>query len=671
MKSNVIKSVFIVLITLLISNVYPQPPQIIQLVNQVNKDSIALYIRQLSGDTSCVIGGQPYTILSRHKLQPGNDKAAQYIYEKFQSWGYQVQYEVFSSTGKNVIATKQGMFDSQKYFIVCAHYDDMPSGTTAPGADDNASGTATVLELARVFSRYNFNYTIKFICFDEEEQGLVGSNYYATQARNRNDSIIGVINLDMTAYDANNDGMVDVHSNNVANTSQIANEWISNIYQYGISLTPRIVNSQPYSDHYSFQQKNYGAILVIEYDLEFNPRYHTVNDKFQYLNMDFCHKIAQVTAATAAEYIQVNTSNIVTILTNSGWNLISIPLSPVDGRKSVLFPNAASLAYAYENGYVTKDTLQVGKGYWLKFNAPQNTSITGQNVTSLQIPLKQGWNLIGSLNGTVPVSSVSTNPPNIIASLFYEYDGSYSQAQQLVKGKGYWVKSSQNGILNLNLTGKTFSSNLSEIEKAEIILIIKSGTKAHKLYLTEKEFDKQFYEMPPEPPSGAFDVRFVDNSLVNNLISDECLMKINSNGDILQVALLKNDLVESLKLSFYSNGIINETILKTGQTIKIPGNVNFIKVEKISQSKEFALFQNYPNPFNPTTNIRFQLPEASFTTLKIYDIQGRLIETILHKVLDAGIHSIEFDGSKYPSGVYFYELTAGKYKSFKKMILMK
>lgn len=671
MKSNVIKSVFIVLITLFISNIYPQPPQIIQLVNQVNKDSIALYIRQLSGDTSCVIGGQPYTILSRHKLQPGNDKAAQYIYEKFQSWGYQVQYEVFSSTGKNVIATKQGMFDSQRYFIVCAHYDDMPSGTIAPGADDNASGTATVLELARVFSQYNFNYTIKFICFDEEEQGLVGSNYYATQARNRNDSIIGVINLDMTAYDANNDGMVDVHSNNVANTSQIANEWISNIYQYGISLTPRTVNSQPYSDHYSFQQKNYGAILVIEYDLEFNPRYHTVNDKFQYLNMDFCHKIAQVTAATAAEYIQVNTSNIVTILTNSGWNLISIPLSPVDGRKSVLFPNAASLAYAYENGYVTKDTLQVGKGYWLKFNAPQNTSITGQNVTSLQIPLKQGWNLIGSLNGTVPVSSVSTNPPNIIASLFYEYDGSYSQAQQLVKGKGYWVKSSQNGILNLNLTGKTFLSNLSEIEKAEIILIVKSGTKAHKLYLTEKNFDKQFYEMPPEPPSGSFDVRFVDNSLVNNLISDECLMKINSNGDILQIALLKNDLVEPLKLSFYSNGIINETILKTGQTIKIPGNVNFIKVEKIAQPKEFALFQNYPNPFNPTTNIRFQLPEASFTTLKIYDIQGRLIETILHKVLDAGIHSIEFDGSKYPSGVYFYELTAGKYKSFKKMILMK
>lgn len=661
----------IIFLILFISELFAQGPQIMQIINQVNRDSLALYIRQLSGDTSCIIGGSPYTIVSRHKNQPGNDKAGQFIYEKFQSWGYQVQYETFSTTGKNVIATKQGMFDSQRYFVVCAHYDDMPSGTTAPGADDNASGTATVLELARVFSRYNFNYTIKFICFDEEEQGLIGSNYYATQARNRNDSIIGVINLDMTAYDANNDGMVDVHSNSVANTSQIANEWINNIYQYSISLTPRTVASQPYSDHYSFQQKNYGAILVIEYDLEFNPRYHTVNDRFQYLNMNYAHKIAQVTAATAAEYIQVSTSSIVSIFTNSGWNLISIPLNTSDGRRSVLFPNSSSQAYSFDDGYVTRDTLQIGRGYWLKFNTAQNNPITGQNVTSLQVQLKQGWNLIGTLNGNIPINTVTTTPPNIISSLFFEYNGSYSQATQLEKGKGYWVKSSQNGVLNLNLSGKSQPLKNIEIDNPEIILAVKNGNSIRNLYLTSRLLNKEFFELPPEPPSGAFDVRFTDNTFVNNIYSDDCLLKINSNGSPIQFTLTKKSFDEPLLLNFYENGFNNEVIINQGETITISGDVNFIKIKKLTINKQFTLFQNYPNPFNPKTVIRFQIPEASETVLNIYDVQGRLVEKLLNQYLEEGIHSFELDGSKLPSGIYFYELRSGNYKATKKMLLIK
>ncbi|MCX8057325.1 MAG: M20/M25/M40 family metallo-hydrolase [Ignavibacteria bacterium] len=666
-----ILSQILALVLLSFVNLYSQSPEIIQLINKVNKDSLTLYLRQLSGDTSCVIGGAPYTIVSRHKNQPGNDKAGQYIYEKFQSWGYQVQYESFSSTGKNVIATKPGLFDSQKYFIVCAHYDDMPSGTTAPGADDNASGTATVLELARVFAQHNFNYTIKFMCFDEEEQGLVGSNYYATQARNRNDSIIGVINLDMTAYDANNDGMVDVHSNSVANTAQIANEWINNISQYGIALTPRTVASQPYSDHYSFQQKNYGAILVIEYDLEFNPRYHTVNDKIQYLNMNYAHKIAQVTAATAAEYIQIVNSNTATFLTNSGWNLISIPINPADGRKSVLFPTAISYAYAYDGSYVMRDTLQVGRGYWLKFNSSQNHSISGQTITNLQIPLKQGWNLIGTLNGVIPVNSITTNPPNIIASLFFEYNGGYSQAQQLEKGKGYWVKSSQNGILNLSLTGKSIASSNSQLVNSKYILLFETDNATQKLYLTEEVLNKEFYEMPPEPPTGVFDVRFADNYLVNNLFTDECLIKISSNGKPINVNLLSSNESEQIQLNYYSNGNSYKIVVSNNQKFALPSDVSYIKVKKLSQPKEFVLSQNYPNPFNPKTTINFKLPEDAKVTLKVYDIHGRIVETLIDENKNAGNHSINFDGSKYSSGIYFYELSAGKYKAIKKMMLVK
>lgn len=670
MKKFVIKMVAIYLFVSI--NLFPQSPQIIQLINNLSKDSLTLYLRQLSGDTSCVIGGQSYTIFSRHKNQPGNDKAAQYIYEKFQSWGLQVQYEVFSSTGKNVIATKQGLNDSQAYFVVCAHYDDMPSGTTAPGADDNASGTATVLEIARVFSQYNFNYTIKFICFDEEEQGLVGSNYYATQARNRNDSIIGVINLDMTAYDSNNDGMVDVHSNSVANTTQIANEWISNIYQYGIALTPRTVQSQPYSDHYSFQQKNYGATLIIEYDLEFNPRYHTVNDKFQYLNMNFAHKIAQVSAATVAEFIQIQSSNSVSITTNDGWNLLSIPIQPSDGRKSVLFPTSISYAYGYDQGYLIKDTLETGRGYWLKFNSPQNHVIQGQQLTQLQIPLKQGWNLIGTLASTIPVNSITTIPPNIIASPFYEYSGSYSPVENLVKGKGYWVKSYQNGIMNLVSSGKLQSSNY-RFDDFDYELIITTRDKQGKLFLTYSDIDRSFYELPPMPPAGSFDVRFNSNTFVENLNNDNFEIKISCDNYPILVSLKSktNDEDQIFLLEMYVKNSKNEVVLKNGSSFTIDSKVDKILLKKVIFPKEFTLYQNYPNPFNPTTVIQFYIPETVKVELNVYNLTGQIVKTLINNELKAGFHKVEFNAGRFSSGVYLYEIRTPQFRDIKKMLLIK
>ncbi|MEJ5305535.1 MAG: M20/M25/M40 family metallo-hydrolase [Ignavibacteria bacterium] len=668
MFRGIFKSLIFILIFTF--SVYGQSPQIIQLVNKVNKDSLSLFIRQLSGDTSCVIGGAPYTIVSRHKNQPGNDKAAQFIYEKFQSYGLQVQYESFSSTGKNVIATKQGLNDSQAYFVICAHYDDMPSGTTAPGADDNASGTATVLELARVFSQYNFNYTIKFICFDEEEQGLIGSNYYATQARNRNDSIIGVINLDMTAYDANNDGMVDVHSNSVANTSQIANEWINNIYQYGVNLTPRTVASQPYSDHYSFQQKNYGAILVIEYDLEFNPRYHTVNDKFQYLNMDYATKIAKVTAATAAEYAQIQSANIVNLFTSSGWNLISIPIQPQDGRKSVLFPSAVSYAYSYDNFYVISDTLNIGKGYWLKFNAAQSHQLQGQLVNQLQIPVKAGWNLIGTLNSNISTSSISTQPPNIISSLFYEYNGSYSPSNVLNPGKGYWVKCSQNGYINLvSSFTKTFDDAAFEIKNYDYELNFISNEKTMKLYLLSFNTDKEKFELPPVPPAGSFDVRFSNNSFVEQTGEDEKIININSNNPL--TLQLRSNKTEPLLISYNSSGIEKQLILSPHERILLDENVSIIKLKRISLPQQLILYQNYPNPFNPTTQIKFYLPTDGLVEVNIYNLQGQLIQSLINEKLDGGFHSLQFDGSKLSSGLYFYELKFGQQRLIQKMLLVK
>jgi photosystem II stability/assembly factor-like uncharacterized protein len=87
--------------------------------------------------------------------------------------------------------------------------------------------------------------------------------------------------------------------------------------------------------------------------------------------------------------------------------------------------------------------------------------------------------------------------------------------------------------------------------------------------------------------------------------------------------------------------------------------------------KEFALHQNYPNPFNPATNIQFDLPRESFVTLKVFDIRGKEVNTLVSENRQAGSYYITFDASALASGVYFYKITAGDFAKTMKMVLVK
>jgi hypothetical protein len=86
---------------------------------------------------------------------------------------------------------------------------------------------------------------------------------------------------------------------------------------------------------------------------------------------------------------------------------------------------------------------------------------------------------------------------------------------------------------------------------------------------------------------------------------------------------------------------------------------------------EFRLPENYPNPFSPTTTINFQLPASGFVTLKIYNVLGREITTLVNDKQAAGSHSVKFDAANLPSGVYFYRLTSGNSSVVRKLVLVK
>jgi hypothetical protein len=97
------------------------------------------------------------------------------------------------------------------------------------------------------------------------------------------------------------------------------------------------------------------------------------------------------------------------------------------------------------------------------------------------------------------------------------------------------------------------------------------------------------------------------------------------------------------------------------------------EIEKITSEKvsDYSLSQNYPNPFNPTTVINYQIPRASKVTLKVYDLLGKEVATLVDEVKSEGKYSVEFNASSLPSGIYLYEIRANEFVKSGKMMLLK
>ena len=103
------------------------------------------------------------------------------------------------------------------------------------------------------------------------------------------------------------------------------------------------------------------------------------------------------------------------------------------------------------------------------------------------------------------------------------------------------------------------------------------------------------------------------------------------------------------------------------------GDTSLVGINQISTEipSEFKLYQNYPNPFNPVTKIQYALPENADVKLTVYDVLGKEVETLVDKIQTAGYYEAEWNAADYPSGVYYYKLSAGDYSETKKMVLIK
>lgn len=300
------------------NNTTAQNPTVQSLLNDVRIDSLTNFVKQLSGEKTVIINGVTDTIKSRQYQQPGNEKAFQFMKQEFIRFGYQVDSFPFNTDGKNLFAIKTGYKYPDKWFMLGAHYDNWPLTTIAPGADDNASGTSTVLEAGRVFANYNFPYTIVFALWDEEEPGLLGSTAYVPTIGSNSETLMGYVNVDMLGWDGNNDSVADVNVRQVAHSVTLLNkaQYCNTAYTIGLGL--HIVDpGNGSTDHAPFWYNNHSAIGIDEeYDNDFNPFWHTTSDSLVKFNLSFYQKCSKLAYATIAEFA-LDTVNTVGIKENA------------------------------------------------------------------------------------------------------------------------------------------------------------------------------------------------------------------------------------------------------------------------------------------------------------------------------------------------------------------
>lgn len=234
---------------------------------------------------------------SKHISRPGNRLASAYLFNAYQSFGYTPEYQWFSprqalgGQTANVIAALKGTVNPELVYVVSSHYDSVAVG---PGADDDTSGTAALLETARILAGHPMPATIVFASFTGEEAGLLGSREFVRQAVANKMKIVGALNNDMIGWA--NDHRLD-------NTIRYSNPGIRDI-QHGAAI--QFSNLITYDALYykstdaAAYYEAYGDIVggIGSYPVLGNPHYHQSHDLLEGINHQLIAEVAKTTAAT-------------------------------------------------------------------------------------------------------------------------------------------------------------------------------------------------------------------------------------------------------------------------------------------------------------------------------------------------------------------------------------
>lgn len=277
------------------------PVLVRRLVDQVSQAGWEATVRQLSGVDPVSVGGQTLLLSTRNSHTAGSAQAAEHLRGVLAGMGYAVTSQPFTCLGVsslNLVASLPGSSASAARIVLGAHYDSTSDHGVgdAPGADDNASGVAAVVEAARVLRGHRLSTPVELVLFGAEEQGMCGSEHYVREARTRGPAVRGAVVLDMIAwYERRRELTVE--------GEDAWRDWMRPAAEAVTAYTDLAV-TQTYesedSDHVPFQMAGIPAYLIIESDWDRNPFYHSSGDTFANLDPAFGYQATRAVVATVA-----------------------------------------------------------------------------------------------------------------------------------------------------------------------------------------------------------------------------------------------------------------------------------------------------------------------------------------------------------------------------------
>jgi hypothetical protein len=505
------------------------------------------------------------------------------------------------------------------------------------------------------------------------------------------------------------------------------------------------------------------------------------------------------------------------------WNMLSLPVGLINFTPSTVWSGTSAIQkFVTGSGCMNADYLVDGAGYWVNYDNAASLSYVGAQLNKVTVPVKAGWNIVGAVAQSIPLSNITTTPAGILdGSIFgFAFNSGYTYAQSINPGYGYWIKTTQDGLLTMDpslgsggppggcipppqspvgepqypipytptygasnqptsltltwqeLSGVTykvqytldqdFSTGITEysgltVPQKTITGLSNSSTYYWRVFATNTHGTSipsciynfttaapsgggggggcvaasvavldQFtvtdaagnsqslysvnggrsvnlgaknFDLPPATPKGIFHGRFKSGKFIETTMPGRGQSKIpitvkdakypltlhwnlhpenatkywldkpgnghsqiglSGTGSVALNSTNSGDLVIIAQSVSPPPCEMSKTAIRRGQV----GDIS-------SQPTSYVLQQNMPNPFNPSTMINYELPEAAHVTLKVFNMLGQEVATLVDGMEDAGYKTARFDGSNLSSGVYFYRITAGAFSDIKKMILVK
>jgi len=610
---------------------------------------------------------------TRHSSRPEGAQAANWLRDQFFSYGYfDVTFQDFDNNNDNVVCIKQGAVQPDKYVVIGGHFDSVSSNiANAPGADDNATGTVGVLAAARAMADHEFEYSVVFLCFSGEEQGLLGSQAWASMAANQGLDIVGAVVLDMLGYRASGDAAdIDIISNDSSQPLRELVDAAASLYVPGQVVVTGALPGGASSDHASFWNNGYRSVLFFEDTGNYSPYIHTANDimGLSVNDLPFMDRNVRTAVATLAMMARpfdvaiahdplLDTSELgpftvtATILAAGELDPSSLQLHYSTGGSFTTIALAASGMPGVYQAAIPAPAPGTEVSYYLSAADTEGQTATSPDLAPDQlhtfrtgvdfilvddVETDQGWTL-GLPSDTATTGQWIWADP--VGTTYQPEDDHTPDPGVLCFVTGNSFPGDAAGAADVDDGHTTLLSPVFDLSGADWALV-----SYWRYYVLETSFDDVF----------TVDISSDGGATWTNLETVTSTAGWTEARHELDPATTQFTAQMQLRFiaSDYGAGSLVEALIDDIVIAATSGVVT-----RVEAPAPAVALGAYPNPFNPATSLQYALPRAGWAELRVYDAAGRLVARPLAGAQPAGQGTVSWRADQLASGVYLVVLS--------------